>query len=219
MIRQPAGFTLVEMVVAVILGALVMLGLAAVFGTVLRFQTTGARRDIVQAGGLISLRSITKDLQASTAITSPSSPCPGGNCSGSATAAGDVLTGCTNWEMNSGQLLDPSTPMRTYHYCVQGDILWYHWREDPSPLPCPPPPFLFCGTPITGWELARLADGVEYDVGQPNYFKRPAGMNNVVEVHYVVQSSTSPTSHMGESARMVVNVSLAVQKSLTSPDP
>lgn len=194
-----AGFTLVEIMVAVILAALTTLGLASIFSTSLKTQVHGYKKDVVQGDALISLKALTRDVQATTYLDEPLPPCPLGDCTASSAQGSDRLRGCTNYDPARGGigLLDSSfSTMRVYQYCVDGSgTMFYTWRDGAlgAVLPCPPAA-VACGTAIPGGELMQLAQKVGRDdcPACGAFFRRPAYLNNVVELHYVVGSS-SPT--------------------------
>lgn len=136
--KAKRGFTLVEMLVAVFLSAMVIVALASIFGTALRVQTEGYQKNIVQAGTLLSVNQMTRDVGTTTSFyggpagTTDQMPCSSGNCSGKNIDL-DTLIGCSNFDGVPGSSSYGMQPLdgvaanaKIYQYCVDssGDM-WY----------------------------------------------------------------------------------------------
>src|SRR5258706_10985762 len=110
------GFTLIEMVLAVLLSSLIMLSLAAIFGSSLSWHKLFFLQGKIQGETVLSYQSLSRDLGMTTTISSPLAPCPGGSCAVSTNQGSDTLSGCTNYDstINNGNpgMLDPGSKMR-----------------------------------------------------------------------------------------------------------
>lgn len=210
------GFTLAELLAAVALGALVMLGFAAILPTLFTLQVNLHKKDLIQVHSIQSLEQLTRSVRATTEFTSPPAPCPFGDCAGSVNQDGAVLVGCSNYDRNwSGYRLDTFRAVTVCQFCVDtGGRMWYAWKDitPPPPLPATCPAGPACGNPFAGGGAGGteiLAQRVSPDGAFP-YFRRPANLNNVVELHYVVGSGT---------AAVVINTSVAASKQVRSMNP
>ena len=200
---------MVELVVAVLLGAMIMLSFAAIYANSYKFYRSAVQGNMRQSGMLMAVLTMSRDLEKTTYLFRPDRPCGGGTCASVNPSVGDVLEGCTNYDpvVNPGGTMSPDVanyPMRIFNYCVDAaGVLWYTFLDSPAPATCLSPPSVTCGTAIAGGTVMRLADNVVRspfrsgtctpDAAQ-RFFCRPNFTNNVVEMNFVVSGSTVSTS-------------------------
>ena len=211
-VSRVRAFTLVELLLAVFLSAMIMLSFAAIYANSYRWFRSTVQTNIKQTGLVSAVETMVRDLEKTTFVYWPQSPCPLGNCTGASTKSFN-LEGCTNFDPNSTSYnhLDPAQGSRLYSYCVDGsNQMWYTWLDYASntAAPCNPAPTLTCGTSLfgscPGTNCMQLATNV---VSSPlsfhsaacqysEYFCRPLYKNNVVEMDFVVSGATVNT-HVG----------------------
>ncbi len=206
------GFTLVELLVAVLLSAMVLMGLAAIYTAVFRLQNQSFQKDVIHDGAIMSATAIARDLARTTSLSIPAWPCPNGNCAGSAPVGADMLRGCSNYDSSGLNPTDPridrgpaGPPIHTYQYCVIAGDLYMTW-QDGMGAACPPT--YTCDA--TAPNALILARHVSKDPAYPHYFIRPANVNNVVELHYMVGTGT---------AAVTVNTAVTLSMSRSAPYP
>jgi type II secretory pathway pseudopilin PulG len=125
--RAAAGFTLIELILAVGLSSLVMLGLMYLVVPLARSQALATRGQTLQLNLAAALKTADREISEASWLQSPSRPgMPAG-----------ALEGCSNASAPSGSSmpapLDPSRPMRWFAMCSSSGILYDH--EGPG---CPP---------------------------------------------------------------------------------
>lgn len=225
---KPSGFTLVEITLAVFLSSLMMISLYAIFVTAYQYQVQGYQKDRIQSSHLLSVKSFARVLQETTVLHNPPPPCPGGNCAGSVDQNHTYIMGCTNYDPNvesrnlllaiDTHMLDTTSRMLVYRGCVSAAgalTLSFARGTFPSPLACPAAA-VDCTRPSTDLGAGAvdmiIGEKLSYDDSPYDtlYFKRPANMNNLVELHYRVGSGT---------AAVTVNTSIQMMKHQTSSTP
>lgn len=118
------GYTLIELIVAMGLASLVIVGMNSLLLPLVRAQANAARTQSAQGGLAGALGAVEKSLRGATAVTNPSLP----------GFPSDRLEGCWN-AVASGTgfaALDPSRPVGWFAVCVSGGALYYH-RGDGCP--------------------------------------------------------------------------------------
>lgn len=173
---------MIELVLAVFLSAMIMLGLYAIFAMTFSVQKNSYKKDVAQSSAVLSAKSILRDLEKSgSSIRFPL-----------ITGGEDILAGCTNWDFGLqpplGAQIDTSAITHNYIYCYNGSAIRYRWADTNPPGAC-----VSLYDCANGWPAANdltLATGVAPD---PNFFLggifyRPT--NNIVELHYVITGAT-----------------------------
>lgn len=237
--RVNGGFTLVEVIVAMLMATLVILALVGIFSSTLRWFNFSYRQNTIQSGTVLSFSQLSQDLGKTTFVSSPVSPCgggavcppcPGGACAGSAAQGSDILQGCTNYDLKLGNLIDLTQKMRVYDYCVDAaGNMQYAWQDGNAPgvaVACPPVIAGACGPAMTingVNQVMQLATGIQRDTtnndcpamaacggGLACYFCRQAYDNNHLELHYWVSETQSTTT-------VKVNTSIATMMPSNPP--
>jgi len=208
--KASPAFALAEIMVAVVLATVVMLGLFAIFSSTFSFQKQGSIKDKARSGELMSLESMSRDLEAATYVNSPSS-------STVSDQYGSVLSGCANFDPRIASILgtdgriDGTKSVHAFAYCVDSNgKLWYFAEDNNTaaqiPALCKPATPYTCvtltATGLPGGVPAPLYQSAPVVLAQPvsldscgtscqNYFRRPVNVSDLVELHYVVGTSTS----------------------------
>lgn len=186
-----AGFTLIEIIVAVALATVVLLGLFAVSGSVMRFQVEGLRKGNVNAWSLSAVNALNRELEAASTLVHPVA---GGS---------DWLVFCDNWSMVTGSHLSGAVSGTVRYYCydaaTQGPdgqpLLLIRRYSVAGACPSSFSPPSSCGS-----SYETVASGVRRSGGQPLFtidpdvagtirlrftIGDPAATNNVKNPQYV----------------------------------
>jgi prepilin-type N-terminal cleavage/methylation domain-containing protein len=119
-VRAPraAGFTLLELVIALSLGALVIAALSSILTPLVRSEIYSARQQTVELNLAEVDRLVEDELRQASLVTAPAE----------AGLASGTLEGCDNaWQDGSEIVaLDPSTPMRSFAFCAADGIVYYY---------------------------------------------------------------------------------------------
>ncbi len=118
-----SGFTLVEMIVAVALSSIVMVGLIDITASMLQRHFEGIRHGAVDSETLYSLDQMRLEIEAATYYSNPSTSSP----------ASLSIQGCGNYSSttNLGPQIYTAAPMTSFAYCVQNPCA-------SSVVPCDP---------------------------------------------------------------------------------
>lgn len=191
-LRRRSGVTLLELVIAVFLSAIVLLAVIDAYTSVVKWHFDATKKGKSIGMALYSLDRMYHELENATFLNLPA-------------AAGSIMSGCGNWSVAVnppwGGIIDAAKPVTSFYYCVcaAGDCV--------NPLPparvsllrykadaCPITPPGACGDP-------GYSEAVVYQNLRPagdNYFTRtPYG----VDLLYSVGDST-PSYKIGLSIQM-----------------
>lgn len=117
---RDAGFTLIELIVAMALASIVILGMNNLLLPLVRVQAQSMHTQTAQASLTGALSAVEKAVRRASLVTTPSMP---GFPSNS-------LAGCTNAVLSSPTLppvaLDPSQPMAWFALCAADGRFYYH---------------------------------------------------------------------------------------------
>lgn len=112
-----AGFTLIELIIAVSLSTVVLLGVFSIMTTMVQTEVDATRKGSVTAWSLASINSMNMDIAGSSCVVQP--PAAG--------SAGDSLVLCSNWSRQSsnggppnGGKIDPTQPNNVVYFCYDG---------------------------------------------------------------------------------------------------
>ncbi len=181
-----AGYTLVELLVAISLSAIVLSGIISVASSVIRYQVEGAARGDVAGWTLMNLHRMNQELEAATFIT---------------TRTTNVLIGCHNYSRilvygSEDGRFDSSKPITWFQYCAAsaGSVQSLYRYEDLSATKCPDTvksDSITCGNAPGGAMTYALVARRFYHHDQANasppFFQM---VPNGVEMHYTIGEST-----------------------------
>lgn len=194
------GFTLIELMVATFIFAMVVSGLSVIYATVYKQGLRNLRETRIKASGLYAMRAIEKELMASTWVINPANG-----------TKGTVLEGYQNY----APTYDPSKPF--FHVLPSQEIRWFHfcgsatassdgvcadgtqnelgclWKYTGTMNPGGSIPNIGCGDPGNGREL--LASSV-FTGETGSYFSRVSAGDDVqernqVRVSFIVRKSAT----------------------------
>lgn len=111
-----AGFTLIELVIAMSLASLVLAALASILTPLVQSQAYSARAQTVQLRLAAVAQLVERELRQMSLL---SKPAVAGLPSG-------VLEGCVNAAGAPPAPLDPDSPMRWFAFCSSGGSVYYH---------------------------------------------------------------------------------------------
>lgn len=168
--KTRAGFTLIEMVMALSLSAVALVGVMTLFLPIVSSQAEGYRRVATQSDAFLAHKSLNQSISQASEVYSPA---PG--------SEGDVLSGCSNFDSAKGGPIDAASLNASFYYCVAGGVFYSYAA---APGACPPPEPRRCGE----GSPTVLANGVSHAAGHGAYFVRPAGNLDLIEVHFQTSS-------------------------------
>lgn len=198
--RKQSGFTLIELIVAASLSAIVLIGAFSLMSSMVQNEISGMRSGTVTAWTLASINVMNTDIAGSSYLAYPS---PG--------SAQDSLVTCTNWSAiaNPGPSpgrVNSALPVTAYEYCyspASNAILRYVVSGVGA---CPAAPAA-CAVGV----YSVVATGVYRDAASdPVFLADPASPNaNAVRLRFVV-GNPNP----GVSAGSNMQTSVAVPQSI-----
>lgn len=169
------GFTLTELIVAMSLAAIVIVGMNNLLLPLIRSQVAAARSATAQAGLTGALGAAEKALRRATLVTSPAL----------AGLPADRLEGCVNALPQGAGLppvpLDPGRPMTWFALCSWNGELFYHEGAG-----CPPR--YACGQAA----LAEFGGGTSRSASAA--FTRPSNASAAVDIALSLTSGSSTAS-------------------------
>ncbi|MBI4060397.1 MAG: prepilin-type N-terminal cleavage/methylation domain-containing protein [Elusimicrobia bacterium] len=174
------GFSLIEVVVALALASTVFLAVTALFSPMIRTQVKAMNGLYSQGEALIALKAMNRSIARASEIHIPA-----------AAEAGDVLSGCINYDSTRGSAIDAAQATRMFYYCLEGGNL-YRYSVDSLPCPMPPPAACAAGGTLIGRNVSCAGD----------CFTRRSGIRNVVRLNF--------TSVFGET-RQDIDTAVAFQ--------
>lgn len=176
--RRAAGFTLVELMIASLIFSMVIAGFAAIYSTAFSQSGQVLREARLKSNGLVSFKSITKQMAAATRIDQPA-----------AGASGSVLTGCANMAPDSTQHV--AGGVSAFGFCIQtGSVGACGTPDTPPPClfsyawnTCPSPGLSSgnCGNTVGSSAAQLLSSRVLLPSGYTDYFMR-AGTGSAVRI-------------------------------------
>lgn len=110
------GFTLVELVIAMLLSALVMAAVCSALTPLVQTQVYAARAQTVQLSLAAVNQLAERELRQASLVSEPA---------GAGMPSG-VLAGCANAAGSPPAKIDSSAPMRWFALCASGGIVYYH---------------------------------------------------------------------------------------------
>ncbi|MBI4377042.1 MAG: prepilin-type N-terminal cleavage/methylation domain-containing protein [Elusimicrobia bacterium] len=198
------GFTLVELLIAVALSLIVLMGVVSMAAWMISRQYEGIRKGEVTGAVLYSLGRMNKELADGTYLAQPA-------------GADRVIRGCSNWStmLSPPGRLDPNpnTPVTAFYYCYApaecggeaGNSLLRYWHDSECPNAAP---VSRCGeAPGSGWSGPELMLMGCFYPATSNPFRRANDVAGVA-MNFSV-GRTTPT--------FVVNTRISMNKSYNNP--
>lgn len=225
-LESPAGFTLLELIVALSLSVFVLIGVISIATSMISYQLDAARHGSAEGMALVAETSLARDIRDATYIAQPLS------------GTGNTLAGCTNWSNVIGgadKRLNPGYSGSTANgdECTGGNnvMSFYYCASASNQLvryvscgtSCSPPAPGSCGGGAGGANMTVIVPSYPgfYHMDTLNYFFERADDSDGVGLHYIVGVGT-PTATVGKAqVRMPVsykfNVRISGNKSYNNP--
>ncbi len=197
-----AGFTLLEMMIAVGLSSMVLVAVVSVSTSMIRTHMDGIRKGTIAGWSSVSFVHMSQEIERANVLVSPTSGAPDSN----------LLVGCVNWSRQMpGGLMDPSQPLTLFAYCynpAQKEI-WYYTTTVAGVCPAAPPVIACDGTAAFPTHM-QMALNVEMLAPNATMFTRDDNIGGV-RINYVVGEQT-PTATRPNPVFMPFSVALSMQK-------
>lgn len=174
--RPEQGFTLLELIIALSISSIVLIGSFSVLTAMVQNEVEGMRHGSVSSWSLASLVNMNREIEEANALVYPP---PGGSAS--------AASFCKNYSRISGAALSSSDPIRYYSYCYDSSANVMRRMEGGG---CPglgtAPPT--CG--VGAWGTASVvATGVYLNGGNPVFSTESGG--GTIRVRYIVGKPTT----------------------------
>lgn len=204
--RRSAGFTLLELVIAISLASIVLVAVVTIAAQMVRFQMEGIRSGTITGWSLVSVTAMGKEIENANVLAWPTTLTP----------TSDTLIICQNWSRKTGGKIDASATanVTVSYYCYNPTtkIIWRYSNSDPTTVTCPAPPnpaLPACDGSGTYTEKGVVATNVERDSGA-SVFTRD-DMIGGVRIRYLVGSPT-PTTNRPKPIYMPFDMKIGLQK-------
>ena len=201
-----AGFTLLELVIAMSLASVVLVAVVSIAAQMVRFQMEGIRSGTITGWSLVSVTAMGKEIENANVMAWPTTANP----------ASDTLIICQNWSRLTGGKIDTSAAadvtLTYYCYNPTTKIIWRYSDRNPTTVTCPAPPtpaLPACDGSGTYTEKGAVATNVERDSGA-SVFTRDDAIGGV-RIRYLVGSPT-PTTNRPKAVYMPFDVKIGLQK-------
>lgn len=187
--KRQAGFSLLELIIAISLASLVLIAVTNLAASAVRFQMEGIRKGSVTGWSLISFMAMSRELENGNVLVAPS------------TAGGDLAYVCNNWSRlmaaSPGARLDTNNEVELIAFCYDPTTkqMWRYYNNGAG-LTCPSAaPAITCsGSVPAGFATATvIAWNVERLSGQTVFIRD----NTIggVRVRYVVGEQAASTKY------------------------
>lgn len=165
------GFSLIELLIALALGSLAIVGALSLVTNLAMAHVKGQKELSAEMGALTAARQAERELRQTTILIAPLP-----------STSGPTLEGCANAVLRPGDAapsaLDVSAPLRGYAFCSAAGVLYYH-----SSASCPPS--YSCGSggvPLAGSPGRSSAS---------TSFTRTSARSALVEVDIAITAGTA----------------------------
>jgi prepilin-type N-terminal cleavage/methylation domain-containing protein len=176
--RRQAGFSLLELIIALSISSIVLIGVFSMTTSMIQYEVEGIRKGSVNGWSLASLMSMNREIENSSVLVYPIS------------GAQDFLVVCDNWSrlMNGGAAaLTASQPTNIYQFCYDSssNVL----RRETHTGNCPgagyAPPACSAGS------YNLLATGVYRDTANDAIFTVDGENLGTIRLRYIVGKPTT----------------------------
>lgn len=231
--RRNAGFTLLELVIALSLSTFVLVGVMMLATTMVREQYDSSRGAEIASSSLYALDEMNRHIESATHLATVAQG-DGGDYPGTSPNGGSIIAFCENYSPLLGGAISSGDQVRTIIYCIDGQIqgavpqpnppddgnsLW-RYKLDGS---CSIPPVTCTPTtqsPSAGtWE--KLIDAKRGgiwpgDDGNPYFTRTPDGQGVILD--YIVGHSTAAVN-VPRPAFFKGNYSIYLDRHLDASQP
>lgn len=199
--RSEAGYTLLELIVALSMSTIVLVGVFSMMGTVVHYQVEGLKKETVTTWSLASLVAMNKEIEGSSVLVYPTS---GGS--------GDSLIVCSNWSRlrtygGAGAVLNGGTP-DAYYYCFDSTNQVLRRKTANS---CPASPATPPNCDTANYGTGNILATNVYRNGAANVFQADPNMAGTVRLQYVI-GNPSPTSLLTNPASLTFDTKVTLDR-------
>lgn len=196
--RLPAGrsgFSLTELVIAMLLSSFVLIGIIGISSQMVRFEVEGMKKGTVTGWSLVALTAMNKEIEDGTVLAYPTN----------GTGARDTIMFCKNYSRYTGAALDSTQPVQTIGYCYDSAAPGYfrRWTAAGCPAGVPSPPACNTVTEV-------IATGVYRDASNNAIFRRADEVGGV-QIRYRV-GNPNPTPNMPQAQTLAFDFKFAMNK-------
>ena len=121
-IKSRAGFSLVELIIAVLLSSIILIGLDYILTPLVLSQVYSARAQSVQLNLAAVNSLVERELRQASLVTQPTSGVGSNLLEGCANAALSPIPPC----LAGPCPLDPGAPMKWFAFCATGGSVYFH---------------------------------------------------------------------------------------------
>lgn len=197
-VKSTAGVSLIELIIAVALSTVVLVGIFSVMTSMVQTQVEGGRKGSVTAWSLASLKSMSTDIASASSLVYPDS-----NSADHLTSA-DMLVVCTNWSQKSGDRIDATSNNQILYFCYDGTRLWRGATDAATNTACPSPsgysPPLCSAIPNANAIATSVYRGDAKTSNSAPVFYPSAGTLGAVRLNFIVGNPSQGTVSGGGTA-------------------
>jgi prepilin-type N-terminal cleavage/methylation domain-containing protein len=215
---EPRGFTLIELIIALVLSTFVITALVGVISQMMRGQMEGSAKAVASGWTHMSIDAMQKDISNSSVLYCPFVDASHPGCTGPATS---VLSACSNYTLNpgtgmgaaGGPLDGVAANVRSSYYCVwsAGTPSGTPWLLRYTGTTCPIAPTPVCGT---GSFQVVAQDIHPFDPAQDFLFQRADDAAGV-QISFTIGRSTATANNPNPSYSKV-RTRITMQKSFAN---
>lgn len=191
-----AGFSLVELVIAMLLSSFVMIGIVGISAQMVRYQAEGMKKGSVTGWSLVAITAMNKEIEDGNVLVYPTSGTPQ-----------DSLSICKNYSHLAGAALGPGS-IENVTYCYDSTSPGYLRRAFTTGS-CPA-----LGTAPAACTAGNYPDvvatGVYRDASSNSVFRRADEVGGV-QIRYRIGNPT-PTTNMPMPQTMAFDMKFAMNK-------
>jgi len=213
--KKSAGFSLIELIIAVSLASFVLVGVATIAAQMTRAQVEGIRSGTVTGWSLVSYLSMAKEVEDSNVLAFPIADA----------SSADSLLVCRNWSRMMGAApggkLDAAGIVTVVQYCVDSsdptNLILRRYANAGALVVCPSPgaPVPCVASPSGTWtETGVIGFRLEKLAGFPNMFTRDNSIGGVRLRYAIGQQAGTPQQPIPKFTPF--DIGIAMQKQYNS---
>lgn len=193
--RGRAGFSLTELIIAMLLSSFVMIGIVGISSQMVRFQVEGMRKGTVTGWSLVAITAMNREIEDGTTLIYPT------NASGAA----DSMSLCHNYTHLTNAAIGPGS-IRRIDYCYDSTAPGYLRRNEVTGS-CPA---IGTAPPACSTFPEVVATGIYRDVSGNMVFRRADDVGGV-QTRYRV-GNPSPTTNNPMPQTLAFDMKFAMNK-------
>ena len=191
--RRRRGFTLLELVIALALSSIVLVGVFAMMASMVQYEAEGLRKGSVNGWSLASLVAMNREIEDASVLVTPR------------TGGADTLVVCDNWSrlMNKtggATLMGGASVSTVYQYCWDPTVNVLRRMTSQPGGGCPSSlgyALPTCNAATYG-AASVMATGVYKDTAGDNIFTADPTSTGTIRIRYTVGNPTAGTAAANE---------------------